>query len=344
MQRARLLLKQDQIQVHPKDKNGDSLLVTACKSGCTAQCIQFLLERWPSVLNDPDYLDDRTPISWACTQASKEVVEALLFQDKIDVNKPASKSWNYTPLHFAAEATSSDVLGILLEKGADSLNAQNTYKETPLELAIRLGRANSARLLLIHGQTSTQVRLDCLKRLCMATSHELHGIMADVLDCIKDDDLNDATLIQLIDLSEDMTTLGPYIAFLERALQRDTWKQLLNPFHKVARAGDLDLMKKLIAYGADPTALDEDNWSCFDYAKTYRHNDVVEDLLYLVQQQFPIDYKQPKYKSPGTLLSAHVDHAIEINADQVGVASHQDCAGRYGKLLSAARLTTDTRL
>ena len=55
-----------------------------------------------------------------------------------------------TPLHWAAMYC-SEVLDFLLQYGGTKINAQDSYGDTPLNVAARLGRDGTVAMLLDHG-------------------------------------------------------------------------------------------------------------------------------------------------------------------------------------------------
>jgi len=63
----------------------------------------------------------KTPLHWAVEKNSKEMVE-LLISKGADINANAKGSW--TPLHIAVKNNLREIIELLISKGAD-LNAQN---------------------------------------------------------------------------------------------------------------------------------------------------------------------------------------------------------------------------
>lgn len=118
-------------------------------------------------------------ISSAIRNKSKKVVDLLLAQDKLDLNKPnvlyetplmlavfykdnntakkllekgasANNPGHWTPLHYAASAGNDEMIPLLIEKGAD-VNARTLRGITPLYMAAREGRGTTVKLLLKAG-------------------------------------------------------------------------------------------------------------------------------------------------------------------------------------------------
>jgi ankyrin repeat protein len=75
-------------------------------------------------------------------------VAAELAKDPDEVNLPEDDG--LTPLHLAAENCHTNVVILLLEKGA-KLNVTDDHKATPLHLAAQEGCTNVVAVLLAHG-------------------------------------------------------------------------------------------------------------------------------------------------------------------------------------------------
>ena len=88
-----------------------------------------------------------TPLSCAARNGHSDVV-ALLIAKGADVN--TKDAWHRTPLYHAAAAGATEVVRLLLSKGAN-VNAKDAMDEMPLHVAAIEGRLDTARLLLSSG-------------------------------------------------------------------------------------------------------------------------------------------------------------------------------------------------
>ena len=100
-------------------------------------------------------MQGKVPLGYAIDSNLTEIVKLLL--DKgADVNVKLGP-WEWTPLHWAAKRGYTDIAELMLTKGAD-INAKNKYKwlfyeygHTPLYYAIRKGHYETAAFLRRHG-------------------------------------------------------------------------------------------------------------------------------------------------------------------------------------------------
>ncbi len=91
-----------------------------------------------------------------CAVGSAEAAEHMLA-----ANSALLASWHaigWTPLHFAAFAGNGPVIDLLLQKGAFAdARARNTFRNTPLAVALLTGQIEAARRL-VAGGTDVNVR------------------------------------------------------------------------------------------------------------------------------------------------------------------------------------------
>lgn len=86
--------------------------------------------------------------AWAITGETESIRTLLTGEDPLAVDSTDAFGW--TALMHAADAGHGDVVGLLLDAGANP-NALNSAQETALHLAARQGRSDVARLLLATG-------------------------------------------------------------------------------------------------------------------------------------------------------------------------------------------------
>ncbi|PFH45588.1 hypothetical protein AMATHDRAFT_8954 [Amanita thiersii Skay4041] len=89
--------------------------------------LRTLVNEDPKRVNAVDE-DGRTPLHWAASSGSIEMMRLLIDQNA-EVDKPDNSRW--TPLHIAASAGREDVVRELIGAGAD-INRKNDKGLTPL--------------------------------------------------------------------------------------------------------------------------------------------------------------------------------------------------------------------
>jgi ankyrin repeat protein len=329
------------LQENPKDKKGDSLLIAACMSDISAECVSELLERsktlelWSNIIEDTDSLHGRTPLSWACEKSSKGVVKALLsnidWEEKFYALNGRATGWpNYNPLHFAAKRLDSSVLEVLLESDAVLPSTLDSREPSPLSLAADAERPRpvNVKLLLLHELMESR-RMYWLRTFCQHGYHELQSIVAEVMDSVTPD-LMDEDIISMINESEDLYDPEPYTAFVEWTFKYDRWHELRYPYHCAARIGRLDLMESHLATAPNPPGeLDDDNWSWVDYASVCSHVRPTGDLKSLFRSQVGVTYTRPAHKAPYELLLE--THEGNIMISPCSMSEHGNCNGVQGE-------------
>ncbi|GAB5570117.1 ankyrin repeat and SOCS box protein 5 isoform X1 [Prionailurus iriomotensis] len=124
--------------------DGVTPLFNACSQGsasCHHECLEILISWGIDVDQDIPHLG--TPLYVACMSQQFHCIRKLLYAGA-DVQK--GKYWD-TPLHAAAQQSSTEVVNLLLEFGAD-INAKNTELLRPVDVATSSSLVE--RLLLQH--------------------------------------------------------------------------------------------------------------------------------------------------------------------------------------------------
>jgi ankyrin repeat protein len=319
---AYLLHDTDQVQENPHDRDMNTLLVAAASNQSSSTCFSSILKRWPEIINQPDSEFGLTPLSWACEMGFESIVDMLLTCEKLDLNKPAPGWMNYTPLHSAVTRNHVTIVQKLLSNENIVIDAKDSYNETAIDMA---ADAQIMQALLTHRLTSSKGRLEFLLHCCKFGEETMQKIMPEILEHIDNADITDKDLVELIDISEDIHTSAPYIAFVKRAFNRDTWKSMDCPYHKVVRIGSLELVRLLIDHGSDPADVDEDAWSCIDYANTYRSTKLEDSILHVVLQQPSWKLVQPPIEKPRLLHYSEMAGSVEVSScNEFG---HKECLG-----------------
>lgn len=135
-------------QVNPNDTNpvgGEPALVLAVREG-SMDVFKAVLEH-PDTRVDTPAINGNTALMMAAFKGNRPAAEALLAKGAT-VNRPG-----WTPLHYAAAAGDNAIAGLLLQHGArlDAVSPRASGSYTPLMLAAREGKEDTARFLLERG-------------------------------------------------------------------------------------------------------------------------------------------------------------------------------------------------
>jgi ankyrin repeat protein len=299
---------------NPKDNEGNSLLIAACKSGCE-KAVPRIMRKWPEIINDHNSTYGWTPLSIACEHNRGPIVDILLREKELDPNLQIEEGHlraGWTSLHFAANSGPDCVIS-LLNRMDVSLDIKNGDGRTPLALAFEYGRDTSAKAILVHKRTSDAVRIEYLASFLARPASPFDGILADVLTQVNPTSLTTNQMVEFVNASARFGNHTVLEAYFERVIERGAWKQINLPCLLAARMGRVDMVKRLAASGADPTVVDEDRWSCVDYAARFGHGQIVVDGISKLMSEHPAPGAKPDYAMP-TILEIP-EHLQEIIAD-----------------------------
>jgi len=248
---------------------GETVLMTAARTG-DVDTVRVLLDAGAQV-DAREQWHGQTPIMWAAAQKHPQVI-SLLEQYGADVNATSAlEEWErqvtmeprdkwlppgvMTPLHFAAREGCLDCIGTLLELGAN-IDAVTPKGITPLLMAIINGHYDVAWALIESGADIT-IADDTNRSPLYAAVH--FNIMPEsnrpspytIPNEHTAFDLIEALLARGADVNRQLTSMIPY----RLKLDRGTDSMLVagtTAFLRAAKSADIDAMKILLEYGADP--------------------------------------------------------------------------------------------
>jgi ankyrin repeat protein len=185
--------------------NGETVLMTCARSG-DARAVKALLIKGARV-NSRETTHDQTALMWAATQRHPEVTK-LLVEAGGDVNA-RSREYSQTVVAEQTQRFGREELNYTILRGGS----------TPLLFAARSGDVGSARLLLDAGANPNDALPDGASALVVA-AHSGHGEVAKLL--------------------------------LEKGARPDSAEVGYTALHAAVLRSDVDLVKALIAHGANP--------------------------------------------------------------------------------------------
>jgi len=219
-------------------------LTLACTNG-SAAIVDLLLAAGA----DPNAAPSGAPALITCAAAGAETAVRALLTRGADVN--ATDTFRrQTPLMWAAAENHAAIIKLLLESGA-IVDARSRGDFTALMFAVRQDAREAARLLVDAGADVNFTAANAQTALRLAINNRHYALASTLLDAGAWPDTRD---------KQGNTPLHELVT--SRSLQR----YAANPTSASgpaagsaapAQMGSLDLMKKLVAWGADPNARTE---------------------------------------------------------------------------------------
>jgi ankyrin len=266
------------VDANAANPGGETALMTATRTG-KLDAMKVLMDRGADV-NAHDSTHAQTALMWAVTENHPDAVKLLLDRGA-DIN--ASTTVTITPGEYVpARSAAASGTGIIRQRALPTPNGGMT----PLLFAVRDGNAEMARLLLDRGAKINQTSGNHTTPLIIALLNGQVGIATDLVargaDVNAIDDYRRGPLFAAIDLRnfnhdkyDDLPTDGREPLDLIRMLiakgakvnqQTDTvpihglmqfdasWVNFdgETPFVRAALSGDIEVMRLLLAAGADP--------------------------------------------------------------------------------------------
>ncbi|KAH7283637.1 hypothetical protein KP509_34G017400 [Ceratopteris richardii] len=246
-------------------------------------------------------LDVRGELQTAIVEGDLQHVRLLLeFRPQL-INENLSRNME-SPLHHAASSGQTDVLLLLLEKGA-FVDALNHQKQTPLILACRNGRIAcierlvewNANILIFdasHGRTCLHYaaksgHLNCLQKVLLAAQSPTVAETWGYRQFINVRDDSGVTPLHLAARSGHSSIVHMLLSNGALVCATTTKSSSNNssslgfgstPLHFAARGGSIECVKELLAWGADRLQRNSQGHTPFFIAMKY-HNTACATLL-----------------------------------------------------------------
>ncbi len=194
-----------------------------------------------------------TPLHWAAKNGYESVVQALLAGG---VLVDAVNQYGYTPLHWAAKNGYEAVVQALLAGGSDP-NIRGWRDYTPLQWAAKNGYEAVVDLLLEAGADITLLKKDSVEReLCQ---NILNGLLRSAV------------------ISNNIVKVQAYIAIGAGVNATDDDGAM--PLHLAAKKGDAEVVKSLLAGGADSNIRGWRDYTPLHWAALRGHAAIVNVLV-----------------------------------------------------------------
>jgi len=141
---VKLLLKDERIELHKEDKNGNTVFNYACMSG-HVEIVKLLLSNDRIDVNKTDK-ERKTPFFKVCFNEDTDLIELLLDNERIDINKVGDRC--QTTLQFCCETGCTEIVEVLLKSTRIDVNKPDDNGRTPLYTACYNEYASIVELLL----------------------------------------------------------------------------------------------------------------------------------------------------------------------------------------------------
>ncbi|KAL2068429.1 hypothetical protein VTL71DRAFT_16527 [Oculimacula yallundae] len=303
-------------------KNGSTPLLKAAKRGNLAT-IQLLL-KWKADINLANEKGE-TPLYRSSNNGFEAVAEELL-RKHADLNIPIKSG--STPLLAAIKQANGHLAEILLDAGAE-VNVKNDLNETPLYWACAEGSAVIVKRLLDNGAEPNVITKHHSTPLLKAIESE-NTAAVDLLLQNKDKakfEVTDSNVYSALNLASWMG--NKEVVKMLLALGADLMvldQDGDTPLHQAAYSGHLDVVSILLNAGANPEARNKVGKSPLHYAAGNGHVDIMELLL---SKNVQLDHGDCEGRTPLSLASANGhDNAIRLLSDHTADVDSKDNIGR----------------
>ncbi|HEU4621403.1 MAG TPA: ankyrin repeat domain-containing protein [Burkholderiaceae bacterium] len=240
------------VDLEARDHQGHPPLHMAVRNN-NLGAIQTLLKK--GTRTDAMDHDRCTPLQLAVLLDKIPALEELLKNDRIDPQQKGD--FGGTALHLAAEKGNVEAIKALARHRATVINVRDSNGRTPLHIAVEKGMPDAFDQLLSLG--------------------------AD----IEARDGQDFTVVHIAARFNQTSMIAKLVDTLGRNVNSRTVTNQ-TPLHIAAYHGNQGVLQALLARGADPRVMDEDESTARDLAAIKKHHAIMRDLDNAVGQPNPL--------------------------------------------------------
>ena len=240
------------------------------------ELVQFLVENGAETNDTPADFEGMTALQAAASAGNLRVVQYLL-QHGADINSDAAEMGGQSALLAAVHSGDMELIQFLINKGADVNDESGCFHHTALEAAVEYGNLQLVRLLLDHGADPNAPDAEPLIIAASDKSYEIVKLLLDrgadvnkanfygktAIERMVEDGSCDFDIIKLLlQHKARKTDALPAVAesgdielakfFLDSEVDINaTRRSGPSALARAARAGDLDMVRLFLGYGAN---------------------------------------------------------------------------------------------
>ena len=239
----------------------------------------------------------------AAYKGHTETVRYLATLPEVDMNQRGRRG--QTALHRVALTVHADVVGLLIDAGAD-IEAKDDHEWSPLHMACEAGKIANVKMLVKAGAEVFVTNDDGDTCLILATYHG-HTDSVRYIVGLREVDLNHKGFNDLTALQNAVDKEHPDVVqlLIDAGADIETKdEEGQSPLHWASRSGSLAIVKMLVEAGAGVCVTDNEGRTCLTLAGANGHTEIVRYLANLPEDCREVDVKQTDRLGNTTLEAA----------------------------------------
>lgn len=242
--------------------------------------VKALIEKNPGLLEAKD-VQENTPLTLAAYNDQKEVV-GLLIEKGANVN--SLNKYGYTPLHYSILQRHIDVASMLIKAGADT-DIPNVWGNTPLHTCAGRNFLREAKFLIENNADIDTKNFIGETPLFAAVKFGHEDMILLLIKNGADVNARDKAGRTAVFATADGNSSKILELLIDQGAKIDiTDKFGMTSLHRAAIAGYHDIVQLLVRSGAEINARDAKGKTPYFYAAKYGHNTLTERLQSLGAQ------------------------------------------------------------